>query len=240
MFKFLSKKKEIAHFSPLCFNQIMRKSLTLLGSTGLVGSELLNQCLSSPKIEQVHAINRKSLMLIHNKLEEILCPDNEYSEVSSFFATSTLICCLGTTIKQAKTKAQFRAIDFELPLRAARIFQEQGGEHFILLSAVGADASSHFFYNQIKGELEQELKIMAFDKLTIVRPSLLLGKRNEIRPFENFAQKISPLTNQLLWGKWRKYRAVAAKQVAHELLAHALNEKIDFQIEYQTQLIKPN
>jgi uncharacterized protein YbjT (DUF2867 family) len=214
----------------------MRKSLTLLGSTGLVGSELLQLCLNSSKIERIHAINRKSLMLKHNKLEEILCPNNEYSEVSSFFATSTLVCCLGTTIKQAKTQEQFRAIDYELPLKAARIFQEQGGEHFILLSAVGANAQSRVFYNRVKGELENELKKMAFDKLTIVRPSLLIGKRSEARPLEQFAQKISPLTNLFMLGPLRKYRAVAATHVASELLAHALNQNIHFQIEYQTQL----
>jgi uncharacterized protein YbjT (DUF2867 family) len=214
----------------------MRKSLTLLGSSGLVGSQLLQMCLNANQIERLHVINRKSLMLSHNKLEEVLCPNNEYSEVSSFFATSTLICCLGTTIKQAQTKDQFRAIDLELPLKAARIFQEQGGEHFILLSAVGANSQSRIFYNRVKGELENELKKMAFDKLTIVRPSLLIGKRSETRPMEQFAQKISPLTNLFMLGPLRKYRAVSATHVASELLAHALNQNIHFQIEYQTQL----
>src|SRR5690606_26648384 len=115
--------------------------------------------------------------------------DNPQGELPSLLPTlggplDIAFCCLGTTIKQAGSQEAFRAVDHDLVVAVAQRARALGARHFLVVSALGADPRSSVFYNRVKGEMEESLRAMDWPQLTIARPSLLLGERNETRLVE--------------------------------------------------------
>ena len=129
----------------------------------------------------------------------------------------TAFCCLGSTIKQAGSQEAFRAIDHDLVLAFAERARALGARHLLVISALGADANSTVFYNKVKGEMEQALRAQGWPQLTIVRPSLLLGARQEFRLGERLA---APFMRWLPG----KYRGIEATVLARALWRLALEE----------------
>ncbi|HCR55143.1 MAG TPA: oxidoreductase, partial [Cytophagales bacterium] len=140
------------------------------------------------------------------------------NELASALKANDVFCCLGTTIKNAKTQEAFRKIDFEYPLHLANISKANGASQFLLISALGADPNSSVFYNKVKGEVEGAIASVGFESYHIFRPSLLLGPRSEKRSGEWAAKVFFKLFGFLIPGK---YKAIDSAKVARAMLAMA-------------------
>lgn len=146
------------------------------------------------------------------------------SDRPDLFRVDQVISAIGTTIKAVGgSRDKFRAVDFEIPLTAAKLARAQGARHFLLVSSLGADASSRIFYSRVKGELEDALRPMGFRSLTILRPSLLLGERAEFRLGEEVAKRFA-------WVVPGKYRPVDARDVAKVLVLSAKRDEAGMHI----------
>lgn len=204
----------------------------ILGSTGLVGDALLKKLLNESRYSEIIAFVRRPLTITHPKLKQIITELTLLEKHSSLFEnTDILFCCLGTTIKKAKSKTSFKQVDYEFPYMAAKIFKEKKGKHYLIVTAIGSDAQSSFFYNKVKGELEQDLKNLNLNRLSFIRPSLLFGARKEKRFLEEWGQKIVPIVNSLIP---EKYKAVTGEEVANVLLQTSLGMAIQSGIEVET------
>ena len=204
----------------------------ILGATGLVGNELLHKVLNATEFNEVVIFVRHEIKLTHPKLKQIISNLTDLDEHQEQFQNiDTLFCALGTTIKKAKTKEAFKQVDYHFPLKAAQIFKENNGKHLVIITALGSDPDSSIFYNKTKGDLERDLKKLHLNKLSIVRPSLILGDRQEARFFEGLGQKTAPLFNLFLP---KKYQAVKANTIAETMLNLALNQNVNSGIEVET------
>ncbi|HKP74220.1 MAG TPA: oxidoreductase, partial [Longimicrobiaceae bacterium] len=125
-----------------------------------------------------------------------------------------VFCCLGTTIAKAGSQEAFYRVDHDYPVAAAKLASERGAKRFLIVTALGGNPASRVFYNRVKGEVERDVAAFPFEGVGILRPSLILGPRDERRPAEAWAQKLAPLASPLLWGPLRKYRAIPATAVA--------------------------
>lgn len=163
-----------------------RKAM-IIGASGLVGSKLLEKLLESERYEKVIALVRKPLLNPHAKLQEIIIDFDNLEEEYPDIAVDDVYCAIGTTIKKAKTKERMYQIDVEYPLTIARLAKSKGMQHFVIISAMGANSKSRFFYTRIKGELEEKLMALDIPKLSIFRPSLLVDEREEFRFGEKMA-----------------------------------------------------
>ena len=189
----------------------------LLGASGLVGRECLALLLANPRVTQVHVWLRRS-MTPEQLLAQVLPPSDRARLLSSpwvsrlhvrvvdfdhlddlarqspdLFQVDAVVCALGSTIKQAGSQAAFKKVDHDYPLAVARLTKAHGAQRFLLVSALGASASSGVFYNRVKGEAEAAVAALNFPSFTVARPSLLLGHRAEFRPAEWFTSKLSCL-----------------------------------------------
>jgi uncharacterized protein YbjT (DUF2867 family) len=190
-------------------------SVALLGATGLVGSHCLDLLSRDPVFTRVVAIvRRKFAEAMAPRVEARIVDFDHLGELPDLFAVDQVICALGTTIKAAGSKERFRTVDYGIPMTAARVAKAQGVRHFLLVSALGANASSRIFYNRVKGELEDSLRTMGFRSVTIVRPSLLLGDRAEFRLGEEVAKRLA-------WAVPGRFRPVLARDVAEALVRAA-------------------
>jgi uncharacterized protein YbjT (DUF2867 family) len=199
-----------------------QRSVVLVGATGLVGAECLRLLLADPFFTHVVVLARRPLprvsfgpapggFLDSPKLDMHIVDFDRLDAHRDALRADQLICAIGTTIKVAGSRERFRLVDHDYPLALARIGLEQGVRHYLLVSALGADAHSRVFYNRVKGELEDGLGALPLRSLSIVRPSLLLGERAEFRLGEQVFKRLAFLVPG-------KYGPVHSRDVAAALV----------------------
>ena len=145
-----------------------------------------------------------------------------------------IICAVGTTIGKAGSKEAFRNVDYVLPLAFARLAHQRGAETFALVSAIGASVSSSFFYARTKGELERDAALVGFRSLTIFRPSIIGGEREESRRAEGVALRLSHFLAPVLP---MKFHVNPAPTIAAALLDAVLAAKPGFSFRYAESLV---
>lgn len=200
------------------------KTALVLGATGLVGQALVSQLLQDPRYTRVTCLVRRPLPANmftdpYTKLNPIVIEFAQLQDYQGYFSVNHVYCCLGTTLKQAGSKQAFRRVDFEYVHVAAQLTRAQRCDSFVWISSVGADAKSKNFYLRVKGELENAIMRMPqLDHASAVRPSLLLGERNDQRRLEGLGQALAPALQKIMIGPLRKYRPVSASQVARKMI----------------------
>jgi uncharacterized protein YbjT (DUF2867 family) len=160
----------------------------ILGPTGLVGSYLLPLLIEAPEYERVIALSRRPLELRHPKLTVVLSELAQVGLRAQELQADDLYSCLGTTIKVAKTQEAFLAVDHQAPLEVAALQAQRHRKRLALVSSLGADLGSAFFYSRAKAQTERELAALGFERLYVARPSLLLGQRREARLGEKLGE----------------------------------------------------
>jgi uncharacterized protein YbjT (DUF2867 family) len=195
--------------------------LLLVGATGLVGHEVLTQALANPRIETVIAPARRPPAVTHRKLTAPIVRFDDLPKDADWWRTDAAICTLGTTIRKAGSREAFRQVDHDYPLAVARLAKAHGTPRFAIVSAMGANRNSPFFYSRVKGELEAELTALAFPSLTLVRPALIGGDRTEQRAGEHLTLLVLQRLGPVLPKAWR---INPATRIAEVLLDAALGD----------------
>jgi uncharacterized protein YbjT (DUF2867 family) len=192
------------------------RSVLVLGATGLVGSECIRQLISDDTCTKVVALTRRThdRFSAAPKLEVHTVNFEKLWDHAELFNVDQVICALGTTARKTPSREVYRQIDYEYPLTSARLARERGASHYLVVTAISANAGSSIFYNRLKGELEESLALLDYRSLTIARPSVLVGDRAESRLSERIAWKLAFVTP-------RKYKPVHASRVATALVTAA-------------------
>ena len=184
--------------------------LLLAGGTGLIGQAFLARARSTNL--QITAVGRRPTGMA---TEDIVA---DFADLPAMPSAPVAVCTLGITIRAAGSQDAFRAFDFDAVIAFAATDKAAGVEHFLTVTAVGANPNSPVFFSRVKGEVERELSSMNFHRLDIVQPGLLLGNRTESRPVETLLKWIASGTDLLMQGPWRRYHSIAAQIVAESLL----------------------
>ena len=209
----------------------MDKTALVFGSSGLVGSELTKQLLTDDRYKIIKIFVRKSLLPGNPKIVQIIDPLVDTEKISAEIIGNDFFCCLGTTIKKAGSKKFFEWVDLELPVRIAQIAARNKVEKFLVVSSIGANANSGNFYLRTKGTMEKKVMENHFEHIYILRPSMLLGKRNEFRFLEVMGKVFMNLLSVLMLGPIRKYRGIQASRVAKAMIKLANSSYKDVVIE---------
>ncbi|HEU4574446.1 MAG TPA: NAD(P)H-binding protein [Chitinophagaceae bacterium] len=205
------------------------KTATLIGATGLIGGELLRLLLNDPAFDTVRILVRYPFPLDHPKLEKKLVDfsDND-SLLVALDNSDVVFCAVGTTQKKVNgDKAAYRKVDYDIPVHIARFCKMTGCKTFVLVSSIGANSHSGNFYLQLKGETEEAVHDQGPENIHIMRPSMLLGHRKEVRPGEMFGKLVMKPFGFLLPAK---YRPVHAGEVAAAMLAAAKQNRPGYNI----------
>jgi len=190
----------------------------IVGATGLIGRAVIERFGSTP-VAVLARRDVEGLALHHNQLVAL---SERWADIIASEKPAVLISCLGTTIRQAGSQDAFRAVDHDLVLAVAEAAKCAGTAHMIAVSSVGAAAKSSNFYLRTKGETEDDLRALGFDRLDLIRPGLLRGDRpGPQRLGEGIATIAAPLMDALLHGSLRRYRSIAGESVAAAIVALA-------------------
>ena len=161
--------------------------LLLLGATGLVGGRALKLALSNEAFSEVIAPTRKPLAPSERLVNPVTSHIEELAAVLMSHRPDAVICALGTTRAKAGSKEAFRYVDYTLPIAFGKAAHGAGVERYAIVTAMGASSDSKIFYTKTKGEVERDIREIGFRSLTICRPSLIGGERDETRSAEGVA-----------------------------------------------------
>lgn len=195
--------------------------VVLVGATGLIGRAVMAEAVGRRDIHLV-AVARREVPLPPGARMELLLSDTEHwPDAIAAGRPHAVVIALGTTINAVGgDKAAFRAVDHDLVLESAAAAKAAGARQLIVVSSVGAQFSSKNFYLSVKGEVEDKLAKLRFDRLDIIQPGLLRGRREgAARPAERIGMILGPLVDPLMMGSLRKYRSVKDSDLARVILA---------------------
>ena len=191
----------------------------IAGSTGLIGGNVI-KVLSSKKQGAI-ALTRRAIPNLPPNTIEMVIDFDAFEKNGSLPSCNNVFICLGTTIKTAGSKENFRKVDIDYCLSIARKAKESGAETLSLISSIGANSSSKNFYLRTKGELEESIQNLGFSTVNIFRPSFLVGERSEKRLAEKIAINLANIMDLFLIGTASKYRSVKAESLAKTMVLKA-------------------
>ena len=192
--------------------------IALIGGTGLIGALLADRLLGAG--HEVHALVRRPVERDAAGWNEHVAPAERWAEIVAALAPDAAMSAIGTTMRQAGSKAAFRAVDHDAVTDFASAARRAGARRMAIVSSVGADAASRNFYLRVKGEAEAALRALGFERLDIMRPGLRRGPRDgPPRTGERLALLLSPVSDLILRGPLDRYAAIDAAVVADAMVA---------------------
>ncbi len=190
----------------------------IAGATGLVGGFLVRHLIASKLFDELIVVIRKGAKFHSDSVSVVEIDFDHMMDFKEIIKVDVVFCCLGTTMKKARTKDRFYQVDYIYPYELAKLSYNNGAKQFNIITASGASSRSFFYYNRVKGEIENAISQIGFESVNIFRPSLLLGKRNEKRIGEQAGAAVAKIINPFLRGAAKKYRAIQAETVAKAMI----------------------
>ena len=202
------------------------KTALLFGSTGLVGGHVLNYLIQNPNYSKIKLFVRSFTEINDPKIEIIQTDFNNLNKYAEDIKGDECFFCIGTTKKKSPDKNEYQKIELDIPKKIAQIAKSNLVKSFFFVSSGYANPKSSGEYLKFKGLVEEEIKNLNFDKIGIMRPSFLLGERQEERFGEKFGIIVFKLLTPILIGPFRKMRPIHSEIVAKAMIKLA-NENIN-------------
>ena len=201
------------------------KTALLFGSSGLVGGQILNQLTNDVNYSKIKIFVRSEPEIQSNKLEIIKTDFNDLENFKDYIKGDDCFFCIGTTKKNSPNQDEYRRIEFDIPKQVARLAKINEVKSFIFVSSISANSKSSSDYLRFKGQVEEEIKNLNFQKIAIMRPSFLMGKRKENRVVEKVGIPIFNFLSPLFLGSLKKMKPINSEIVA-KIMIRAANENM--------------
>ena len=197
-----------------------KQTAVVLGATGMVGNYVVEQLITDNSFSKVRLLVRKAIPKPHEKVQVVVTNFSNPTQFKMDLGKGDCIfCCVGTTLKKVHgNKVLYRSIDYDIAVDAARLGKAAGFKKYLLVSSVGARATSKNFYIKLKGEIEEAVKKIGFASTYIFRPSFLMGGRKEFRAGEFVAKSFMKIASFLMVAGLRKYKGIEARKVAKAMV----------------------
>lgn len=212
----------------------------VVGATGLVGGNLVRLLIKNNDFEKIIVVSRRPFNGQNQKvINKVVNFEDNDDLVNSFEKADVIFCTVGTTQKKVGgNEAAYRKVDYDIAFNMAKTGIQKRVEQFILVSAVGADRNASNFYLRLKGEVEEAISSLGYPSLYILRPSILLGKRNEFRLGETIGKAVMRSASFLFFGAMRKYYPVKAKELAQAMISATKEKKPGVHMLYYDEMMK--
>jgi uncharacterized protein YbjT (DUF2867 family) len=200
------------------------KTALIFGSSGLIGSYLVDLIVNDNNYNKIKLFVRSEPINTSAKIEIIKTDFNNLENHKDSIAGDVCFFCIGTTRKNTPDKNEYVNIEYNLPIEVAKIAKSNSVNNFIYVSSISANANASGLYLKNKGQVEEELIKLNFSKLSIMRPSILLGNRKEKRVGEKIGIFAMKTLSPLFFGKIKKYKPIKAEKVAKTMLRVIQND----------------
>ena len=205
----------------------MGKTAIILGATGLVGGIVLQKLIEDEAYTAIKLFSRNKIEGLPIKVKQFLGNILQLENFEKDFEADEVFCCIGTTAKKTSDKTVYKAIDYGIPVTAAKLSKRNNIPTFMVVSAMGANARSNIFYNKTKGEMERDVLLQKIINTYVLQPSIIGGNRKETRIGEKIGLFIFKIIQPLFIGKLQNYKIIEAEEIAQAMvnLANSKNSK---------------
>lgn len=207
----------------------MNQKAIIVGSTGLIGSFLLEYLLQNENFSQIIALVRTAQISKNNKLKYVETDFKKLDKVANEITGESLFICIGSTMAKAGSKDAFLKIDYDIPVDIAHMALKNGVQKCFVVSSLGADANSSNFYLHTKGKMEQAIEKLGFKNTVFMRPSILFGTRKEFRLGELIGKFLMRIVGPLFIGPLKKYKGIHGKTVAKAMINLSISNNTGIQ-----------
>lgn len=212
----------------------MSKVAGIIGASGLVGNPLLELLLKDDNYQHIYSFSRKSLNLNNPRLTEVIGTlTEEEFWIENYKFVDVMFCCIGTTRAKTPDLTHYKSIDYGIPIFSAKAGLKGGLSKYLVISSMGANKKSKTFYSKIKGEMEEALMDLNIPQLSILRPSLILGKRNESRVGESIGVLVFKAFSFLIPSKYKGIEALTIAKALHHLSHQEDQGQAIYQIKFE-------
>ena len=194
------------------------KTALVFGSTGLVGSHLIDQLIKNENYNKIKLFVRSEIIINDLKVEIVKTDFNNIEKHKEEMTGDHCYFCIGTTKQNSPDKDEYRRVELDLPKQIAQITKSNSVNSFVFVSSGYADPNSSGDYLKFKGLVEEELKRLSFNKLGIMRPSFLIGDRKEKRLGEKLGIFVFKLLSPLFLGPLKKMKPIQSEKVAKAMI----------------------
>lgn len=189
--------------------------IIMLGATGAVGNNTALTLSKIPSVKQLTLLGRRPAENIVSKSIfqheiDIFSPKSYEQFINGH---DTAICTLGVGQPSKMSKEEFIKIDKNAVLDFASACKKAGVTHFELLSSVAVSSTSSSFYLRTKGELEESLKELGFERLSLFHPSMIMTPKNRYGLSQAITLSVMPLLDPLFFGYFNKFRSISAARL---------------------------
>ncbi len=194
------------------------KTAILFGSSGLIGSNLLDNLINNNTYNKIKIFVRKSPSIDNTKVEVINTDFLDLDTLKEKLTGDDCFFCIGTTHKDTPDKNEYRRIEYDLPVDIAKIAKFNSISNFIYVSSIGAKPKASSKYLKNKGQVEEELKKIGFSNLSIIQPSFLVGKRKDFRIVEVLGIPVMKFLSLFFFGGLKKYTPIKVEIVVNAMI----------------------
>ena len=205
------------------------KTALIFGSSGLIGNHLLNCILKDDYYQKIKLFIRTKIDIGDPRVEVIYDDFKNTDNLEKTIIGDDCFFCIGTTKKDTPNKKEYRRIEYDIPVNIAKVAKLNSINSFFYVSSMGANSSVSNSYLRNKGQVEDVLVSLNFDKIAILKPSLLLGNRKKFRLAERIAQFVMTKMSFIFFGKMKKYKPIKAINVAKAIINISKN---NYQIKF--------
>ena len=216
------------------------KTALVFGSSGLVGSHVLNQLIQHSNYSKIKLFVRSSIKVNDRKIELIQTDFNNLEQHREEMMGDECFFCIGTTKKNSPDKHEYQRIELDMPKQVAQIAKSNNIKSYFFVSSGYANSKSSGDYLKYKGLVEEEILSLGFSKVGIMRPSFILGDRKEFRLGEKIGIIIFKLLNPLFVGPLKKMKSIHSETIAKAMikLANENNDRKIFESDQISDLVK--
>ena len=201
----------------------MKKTAIILGATGLTGNIILHKLIEDNRYKTIKLFSRSKIEGLPDKVEQFIGDLLNLEDFKHDFKADEVYCCIGTTTKKTPNKDLYKKIDYGIPVTAAKLSKENNIATFLVISAMGANETSHVFYNKTKGQMELDVLKQNIKNTFVLRPSLIGGERKERRLLEKIGLAVFQVIEPLFIGKLKQYKIIDAETIAIAMIKLANN-----------------
>ncbi len=206
-------------------DEVVSRTALLAGATGAVGRFCLEYLLESPRYSKIVVLTRSPLKFDNPKMQKYQIDFDRINDYKELFGVDDIFCSLGLIAQKASSKEEYYKVDVSYPYQMAQLAITFGAKRYFLVSSIGANSQSRFFYWKMKGEAERRILSLPFKSVRIFRPALIIGPRKEFRLNEFLAILLFKIFSFLFVGKASRFKPMYAKDIARAMVRSAMDDR---------------
>ena len=198
---------------------MVKKHALVVGSTGATGQELVKLLIQDANYKKVSIFVRRNVDIKNKKIDIHVIDFSKLHEYRNLIKGDILFSALGTTLKDAGSKKNQYLVDYTYQYEIAKMASENGVNTYSLVSSIGANEKSIFFYPRIKGKLEKSVKLLNFKKIQIFQPPSLIRQEELMRSGEKIS--INMLNKLNKFGILKSLKPISVKLLASKMISQS-------------------